>query len=132
MTMKLPDDAIFKQFTRHDEEDFDGLQAVIAKRLRDGIDRAGAKWIADLFDPHSNFPFKAVVSRCQGYTIKRENGTLEDFRLFEDAYYLEDRDIDRAREKVQRLKRYGGHKWCRTKAYRIAKEFREYLDAIGD
>ncbi|WP_296711350.1 hypothetical protein [Rhodoblastus sp.] len=131
--MKFPDDMLFEQFNRRDEDDFDGLAKMIAERLRDGIDEAGAKWLADLFNPtESKLPYRATLSRRQGYKKENDNKPYDDFITFYDAYYSEWQDVNRAREKVQLQEWQGGLGWDRTKAYKIAKEFREYLEAIRD
>jgi hypothetical protein len=121
---------IFEEFTRRENPDFVGLRSEIAKRLRKGIDPAGAKFLADLFDPESKSPFQAVVllrpSRRHEYELK----AMEDFREFEDIYESEGQDIDRAIRKVQEPKYAGGLWWDRDKAYKYGRQYREYLEAM--
>ena len=99
--VKLADDAIFEQFIRPGKEDFAGMSKMIAKRLREGVDERGAKWLADLFDPAKGFAFQATISRRRGYPASRENERNANFDRFISAYYAENQDIDRAIKKIQ-------------------------------
>jgi hypothetical protein len=127
---KLPDDVLFEQFNRRNEDDFAGLARMIAERLREGIDERGAKWLAELFDPtESNLHYEAKISRRTGHKKSNEIGSSDDFHTFYDAYYNEEQEIDRTMKNVMRAKWQGGPAWDRDKAYKYRKIFLEYLDS---
>lgn len=163
--VKFPDDMLFEQFNRHfdddpnglygglhDKDDFDGMAKMIAERLREGIDEAGAKWLADLFDPSESKPRYGVeIFRLDQRTKKGERNDRLEFELFiellefVDYDYLKAKDIAKLEPPDGNRKppniniensgayikslRYGeGLGFGVNKADRIAKEVREYLD----
>lgn len=150
--MKFPDDMLFEQFNRPDEDDFGGLAKMIAERLRAGIDSVGAKWLAELFDPIENkAPYRVEIFRPDARTKKGEMDARLEFELFKslldlvDYDYLKAKDIARQEppsnqkmppniriddvdDYIRSLNLGEGLGMGVNKATRIAKSVREYLD----
>jgi hypothetical protein len=149
--VEFTDDMLFEQFSRRDEDDFDGMAKMIAERLREGINERGAKWLADLFDPSESKPrYRVKIFRPDQRTKKGERDDRLEFELFKELLEFVDYDFLKAKDIAKMEPPNGNTKppniniensgdyikslgygeglgFGINKADRIAKEVREYL-----